>query len=132
MAWVPTLLVEHGFSLVHSLSWSSAMSIGSVPGPLIAAIMADRWERKWSITVVALTLVGCGLLYGMTFKTVPIIIFGFLVTMLMPTFGSLLYAYTPEAYPTEIRNSGVGLTYALGRLANVAGEASVRLPIERA
>jgi putative MFS transporter len=121
MAWVPTLLVAHGFSLVNSLSWSSAMSIGSVPGPLIAALISDRWERKWLITAVALTVAACGLAYGMTFKTAPIIIFGFLVAMFMPTFGSLLYTYTPEAYPTEIRNSGVGLTYGVGRLANTAG-----------
>ena len=35
-AWVPTLLVAHGFSLVNSLAWSSAMTIGAVPGALIA------------------------------------------------------------------------------------------------
>jgi len=121
MAWVPTLLVAHGFSLVNSLSWSSAMSIGSIPGPLLAAAIADRWERKWSIAAVALTMAGCGLLYGMTFRTIPIIVFGFLLAMFGPAFGSLLYTYTPEAYPTEIRNSGVGLTYAIGRLANVTG-----------
>ncbi len=97
------------------------MSIGSVPGPLIAALISDRWERKWILAVLALGVATCGLLYGMTFKTTPIIIFGFLVTLMMPAFGSLLYAYTPEAYPTEIRNWGVGFTYGVGRLANVAG-----------
>ena len=55
-AWVPTLLVAHGFSLVHSLAWSSAMTIGAVPGALIAALISDRWERKWSITIVALVI----------------------------------------------------------------------------
>jgi putative MFS transporter len=57
----------------------------------------------------------------MSFKTVPIIIFGFLVAMFLQTFGPLLLAYTPEAYPTEIRNSGAGLAYGVGRLANTAG-----------
>ena len=56
MAWVPTLLVAHGFSLVHSLAWSSAISIGAVPGALIAALISDRWERKWLITAVALAI----------------------------------------------------------------------------
>ncbi len=121
MAWVPTLLVAHGFSLVHSLAWSSAMSLGAVPGALIAALVADRWQRKHLITVVALTVGGCGLIYGLSFRTVTIVVFGFLVAMFLQTFAPLLYAYTAECYPTEIRNSGTGLAYGIGRLANVFG-----------
>jgi putative MFS transporter len=120
-AWVPTLLVAHGFSLVHSLAWSSAMTIGAVPGALIAALIADRWERKWSITIVALVIAFCGLMYGMTFRIAAIVIFGFLVAMFIQTFAPLLYAYTPECYPTHIRNSGSGLGYGVGRLSNVLG-----------
>jgi MFS transporter, putative metabolite:H+ symporter len=121
MSWVPTLLAEHGFSLVHSLAWSSAMSLGAVPGALIAALISDHWERKWWIPIVALVSAFCGLMYGISFRTMPIIIFGFLVAMLQQTFSPLLYAYTPECYPTEIRNSGAGLAYGVGRLANVFG-----------
>jgi putative MFS transporter len=120
-AWVPTLLVAHGFSLVHSLAWSSAMTIGAVPGALIAALISDRWERKWLITIVALVIAFCGLMYGMTFNIAAIVIFGFLVAMFIQTFAPLLYAYTPECYPTHIRNSGSGLGYGIGRLANVFG-----------
>jgi len=120
-AWVPTLLVAHGFSMVNSLAWSSAISIGAVPGALIAALISDRWERKWSITIAALVIAFCGLMYGTTFKTVTIITFGFLVAMFIQTFAPLLYAYTAECYPTEIRNSGTGLGYGLGRLSNAFG-----------
>lgn len=121
MAWVPTLLVSHGFSLVNSLAWSSTISLGAVPGALIAALISDSWERKWLITVVALIVAACGLTYGMSFKTTWIITFGFLVAMFLQTFAPLMFAYTPEAYPTEIRSSGMGLVYGLGRLANTVG-----------
>lgn len=40
------------------------------------------------------------------------------------TFSSIAYAYTPELYPVEARASGNGLTYGVGRLANVAGPLS--------
>lgn len=121
MAWVPTLLVAHGFSLVHSLAWSSAMSLGAVPGALIAAVISDRWQRRYSITVVALIVATCGLIYGLSFETRAIIVFGFLVAMFLQTFAPLLYAYTAECYPTGIRNSGAGLAYGIGRLANAFG-----------
>jgi MFS transporter, putative metabolite:H+ symporter len=120
-SWVPTLLAEHGFSLVNSLAWSSAMWLGAVPGALIAALISDRWERKWWIPIVALLSAFCGLMYGLTFQTITIIIFGFLVAMLQHVHTPLLYAYTPECYPTAIRNSGAGLAYGVGRLANVFG-----------
>jgi putative MFS transporter len=120
-SWVPTLLAEHGFSLVNSLAWSSAMWLGAVPGALIAALISDRWERKWWIPIVVLLSAFCGLMYGLTFRTMTIIIFGFLVAMLQHIHTPLLYAYTPECYPTEIRNSGAGLAYGVGRLANVFG-----------
>jgi MFS transporter, putative metabolite:H+ symporter len=120
-AWVPTLLVAHGFSLVHSLAWSSAMTIGAVPGALIAALVSDRWDRRWLVALVAVVIAVCGLLYGTTFRTETVVIFGFLVAMFLQTFAPLLYAYTAECYPTHIRNSGTGLTYGVGRLANVFG-----------
>ena len=120
-AWVPTLLAAHGFSLVHSLAWSSAISLGAVPGALIAALISDRWNRKWLITIVSLLIAFCGLMYGLTFNVTAIIVFGFLVAMLNQTFAPLLYSYTAECYPTEIRNSGTGLTYGAGRLANGFG-----------
>jgi len=120
-AWVPTLLVAHGFSLVESLAWSSGMTIGAVPGALISALISDRWQRKWWISITALVIAFCGIMYGTTFKETSIVIFGFLVAMFSQTFAPLLYAYTPECYPTHIRNSGAGIGYGVGRLANVIG-----------
>ena len=38
---------------------------------------------------------------------------------MMDTFSALAFAYTPEQYPTDVRNSGTGLAYGVGRLANV-------------
>ena len=120
-SWVPTLLVAHGFSLVHSLTWSSAMSLATIPGAMITGVISDRWDRKWLIVTVALVIAACGMFYGLTFTTATIVIFGFLVEMFLHTFSPLLYTYTAEIFPTEIRNSGMGLAYGTGRLANVFG-----------
>ena len=120
-SWVPTLLVAHGFSIVHSLTWSSVMSVATIPGAVIAAVISDRWDRKWLIILAALLIAACGLAYGLTFEVSTIIVFGFLVEMFLHTFSPLLYTYTAESFSTEIRNSGMGLAYGSGRLANVFG-----------
>jgi MFS transporter, putative metabolite:H+ symporter len=118
-AWVPTLLVQHGITIVHSLTYITLINIGAVPGALIAVFLADRFERKYSIAAAALLIAVFGLLYGLSFQPVLIVSFGFLVGMLIQTFAALCYAYTPEQYPTDIRNTGAGFAYGMGRLANV-------------
>jgi putative MFS transporter len=120
-SWVPTLLTEHGFSIVRSLEQASVMQIGAVPGAWIAATISDRWERRSLIAIVALAIGTCGMIYGLSFRTSTIVIFGFLVAMGQQVFAPLLYAYTPECFPTEARNTGTGASYGIGRLGNAIG-----------
>ena len=128
-SWVPTLLTEHGFSIVRSLEQASVMQIGAVPGAWIAASISDRWERKSLIAIVALAVGTCGMIYGLSFRTSTIVIFGFLVAMGQQVFAPLLYAYTPECFPTEARNTGTGASYGIGRLGNALGPLIVALSV---
>ncbi|MCE3556562.1 MFS transporter, partial [Pseudonocardia sp. RS11V-5] len=121
VAWVPTLLAAHGFDLVHSLTFSALTTLGAVPGALLAWPLSDRFGRRTPIALMAVGIAACGLAYGLTFAPVAIVVFGFLVNALMQTFAALLYAYTPELFPTELRSSGNGLVYGVGRLSNILG-----------
>jgi putative MFS transporter len=118
-AWVPTLLVKHGITLTHSLTYVTLMNIGAPIGALLASYVSDRFERKHSIALTAAAIALFGLLYGLSFMPALIVVFGLLVGMLIQTFASLIYAYTPEQFPTDLRNGATGFTYSLGRLANV-------------
>lgn len=120
-AWVPTLLAEQGFSIMRTLEQSSAISIGAVPGAWIASLIADRWERKYLIALVAVLVGTFGMIYGLSFNTWVIVIFGFLVAMSQQVFAPMLYAYTAECFPTNARNTGAGLSYGIGRLGNAIG-----------
>ena len=120
-AWVPTLLAEQGFSIARTLAQSSAISIGVVPGAWIASMIADRWERKYLIAIVAVLVGTFGMIYGLSFNTWIIVTFGFLVAMTQQVFAPILYAYTAECFPTNARNTGAGLSYGIGRLGNAVG-----------
>jgi putative MFS transporter len=121
VSWVPTLLAAHGFGLVQSLTFAALTTLGAVPGALLAWPISDRFGRKTPIVLAALGIAACGLVYGLTFNAVVIVIFGFCVNALIQTFAAMLYAYTPENFPTEQRNSGTGLVYGIGRLSNIFG-----------
>ena len=120
-AWVPTLLTKEGFSVVHSLGFSSVMSLGGPLGALMAISLAERVDRKWFITVDSLAVVVFGLLYGASHAPLEIMLFGFLTVFFLQAFPTILSSYTPELFPTSVRSSGMGLTYGVGRLANVIG-----------
>ena len=121
VAWVPTLLVEHGFSMVQSLSYTSLIAICNPLGSLIASDLVERFERKWFITVDGVLIAIFGLGYGLSGTPVFIVLFGALVVMTIQCMAVALYTYTPELYPTAVRSSGMGLAYGVGRLANVLG-----------
>jgi putative MFS transporter len=120
-AWVPTLLVERGFPLVESLAWTTSMQLLAPFGALLAAYISDKFNRKWSITVVALLTAASGFAYGFSFGVVGIVLFGGLMILFFQCFAPMLYAYTAECFPTEIRSTGTGFTYGMGRLSNAVG-----------
>lgn len=121
MSWVPTLLSEHGFGLVDSLTYSAVTTIGAAPGAFLGWLISDRLGRKQSIWIVSLLVALCGILYGLGFNNATVAVFGFLVGFFIQTVAALLYAYTPELYPTALRSRGSGMAYGIGRLANILG-----------
>jgi putative MFS transporter len=78
-------------------------------------------ERRWFIVVDACIIAACGVLYGATVNPVMIVTFGALVVMTTQAMAVALYTYTPELFVTDLRSSGMGLTYGVGRLANIFG-----------
>ena len=120
-AWIPTLLVAKGFSLVHSLTWTSAMQLGAPVGAMLAGVISDRWDRKWLVTICVLIKAFFAIVYGLSNTQNTIMVFGFLMMISFQMFTPILYAYTAECFPTHVRNSGAGISYGAGRGANSFG-----------
>jgi putative MFS transporter len=121
MSWVPTLLFEHGFSVVKSLTFVSVISICNPLGALLAADLMERFERKWFNACASLTVVVCGLAYGFSRDPTWIMVFGALMVIGLQAGATGSYIYASELFSTDVRSLGTGFTYGIGRLANVAG-----------
>lgn len=120
-SWAPTLLAQEGFSVQKSLFYVALTTVGAPLGSFVASMVTDRFERKWCLVVFGTLIAICGLLYGLTFNPVLIVVFGFLVNMFERGYTALAYAYSPEVFDTRGRSLGTGVSYGLGRLSNAAG-----------
>lgn len=59
--------------------------------------------------------------YGLTFRPAAIITFGIMVAALNQTLVALMYSYTPRMFPTELRATGTGFCYGMGRALSAVG-----------
>jgi putative MFS transporter len=115
--WAPTFLLKRGVSLLHSLEYTLLIALVSPLGPLLAAFTSDRFERKWTIVVLALAVAGLGLGFGNSIAPVAVVGFGALLTLANYWFSAAFHAYQAEMFPTRLRATGVGFTYSWSRLS---------------
>ncbi|SFJ32399.1 MFS transporter, putative metabolite:H+ symporter [Amycolatopsis sacchari] len=119
--WAPTLLAKEGFSVEKSVFYVALTTVGAPLGSYLAALVTDRFERKWCLVAFGVVIAVCGLFYGLTFDPILIVVFGFLVNLFERGYTALGYAYSPELFDTRGRSLGTGVSYGLGRLSNAAG-----------
>jgi MFS family permease len=97
-----------------------ATSLAEAPGLLAAAAAVDARGRRWTL---AAGLGGCaaaaGLLALSTGRAARLALL-FLARAAIEGSFSVLYVYTPEVYPTEVRAFGLALCNAFSRLGGAA------------
>ncbi|WP_243789344.1 MFS transporter [Saccharopolyspora gloriosae] len=120
-SWAPTLLAAEGVSVEDSIFFVALTTVGAPLGSFLAAQVTDRFERKWCLVVFGLIIAASGLMYGLTFVPVLVVVFGFMVNLFERGYTSLAYAYSPELYDTRGRSLGTSISYGLGRLSNAVG-----------
>ena len=115
--WAPTFLLKRGVSLLHSLEYTLLIALVSPLGPLLAAFTSDRFERKWTIVVLALLVAGLGIGFGNSIAPAAVVGFGALLTLANYWVSAAFHAYQSELFPTRLRGTGVGFTYSWSRLS---------------
>ena len=93
------------------------IALVSPVGPLLAAWTADKFERKWTIFVLALLVAALGLGFGNSIAPAAVVGFGALLTLANYWFSAAFHAYQAELFPTRLRGTGVGFTYSWSRLS---------------
>lgn len=118
--WMPTLLTSTQVSESRSFLMTLLISLGQIPGTLIAAYLADRMSRK-KLIILSLVLLFAGtFLFGWFQADAWVMVTGFLLMVFNGMAWGIAYPFSSELYPTRIRGSATGWATGIGRLGGVA------------
>ena len=127
--WLPTLLRQAGYSMYASIGYVFIMNLAWIPSGILGSYLADKIGRKLPIAVYLILAGITSLFYGWALAAkLPVEIMlgcGTLAVLFMAGAYSIVYAYTPENYPTEVRGTGTGLANSWGRIGAMLAPTAV-------
>ncbi len=125
LSWVPKLMEDAGYSAVVGRQAFFALNLGGVLGIYLLGFLSTRFRLTNIIFVMLLAasiaMVAFAFLQSAELNVLLVIIF--IIGVLQQGGYTGLYSAAANAYPTEIRSTGIGWAIGLGRLGAVAGPA---------
>jgi putative MFS transporter len=118
-AFIPVLLVKHGFTVIHSLFYSLLIALLAPVGALVSAYLAERMERKYQLVASALLITAAGTVFALGVSVPVIVISGAVMALGNAWLTAIFHPYAAEIFPTRIRARAVGFTFAWSRLSSI-------------
>ena len=119
--WLGALLQQAGYSVTRSVYYTTLISLAGVPGFFTAAFLIEAWGRKPTCVAALVGAAVSAWFYGTAANQTQLIAWGLALQFCQFGMWSVLYAYTPELYPTRARATGAGCASAIGRLGSLLG-----------
>jgi putative MFS transporter len=123
-AWLPSLLVKAGHSMVKSFLYVVVMQLAYIPNQILCAYGMDKYGRKRLLTAnlllagVATVIFGWALGYG-ALEISQVVMLGVITSFFVSGVWGITYTYTPELYPTGIRVTGTSMAATSSRLGSM-------------
>ena len=117
--WLPSLLVKQGYSIVQSFEYVLIMILAQLPGYVAAAWLVEKWGRKPTLASFIGMCAIAAYFFGQANTVNMIMFWGCLLSFFNLGAWGVLYTYTPEQYPTNIRAFGSGWASAVGRMGGI-------------
>ena len=118
-SWVPVLLVERGYTIVHSLAYTTIILLSAPVGAVLGVYFAERFERKWQIvgTAIGIAVFGFGFAFA---PNLPLVVLsGLLYTLSNNWLIAVFHPYAAELFPTRIRAQAIGFTFCWSRVSAI-------------
>ncbi|AKM30245.1 3-(3-hydroxy-phenyl)propionate transporter MhpT [Pandoraea faecigallinarum] len=121
MNWLPSMVVANGLSRAQAGVAIMMFNIGGGIGAIGIANVMDRFSPRLTVigmyVGIALSLAGLSSAIGALTMAAG----AFFCGLFLVGGQSVLYSMAGQAYPTEVRGTGVGAAVAIGRLGSILG-----------
>ncbi|SOY92793.1 putative transporter, Major facilitator superfamily (MFS_1) [Cupriavidus taiwanensis] len=133
--WLGALLQQAGYAVTKSVLYTVYISLAGIPGFIFSAWLLEKWGRKPTCALMLIGSAVAAYAYGQAavhrLPVEQLIAAGLCMQFFLFGMWSVLYAYTPELYPTRSRATGSGFASSIGRIGSLAGPylVGVLLPV---
>ena len=117
--WMPSLLADQFGSLTSSFGYTLIISLAQLPGYFLAAWLVEIWGRRRTLSVFLAVSAVAAFAFSHAGSVAAVIGFGMLLSASNLGAWGVLYAVTPEIYPTRLRGAASGAAAAVGRVAAI-------------
>jgi putative MFS transporter len=105
--------------ITKSIEYTFTLLVMQLPGYLIGAYLIEAIGRKKSLFISLLGTAIMAFFFASSKTANQILLNGSLLTIFCMSAWGIIYAYTPELYPTEFRATANGSAGALARVAGI-------------
>lgn len=119
--WLPSVLVEHGYTLVKSLEYTLLVTLVQLPGYWSAAWLVDRVGRRPVLILYLVLDAWAAAMFRGASGVAQTRWFGGALSFFNLGAWGVTYTYTTEQYPTILRGTGTGWAMGVGRIGGIAG-----------
>lgn len=119
--YIPSLLVARGLTVTRSNEYFFLSTFAQVPGYFSAAWLVERWGRKPTLVTYLLGTAISAYLFGNAGTGTDAFIYVSLLSFFNLGAWAVVYALSPEMYPTAIRATGAGTAASVGRIGGIIG-----------
>ena len=118
-SWVPVILAARGYTVVHSLAYTTVILLSAPLGGVLGMVFAERFERKWQLVLTALGIGAFGLGFAFAPNVPMLLICGVLMTLCNNWLIAVFHPYAAELFPTRIRAQAIGFTFCWSRVSAI-------------
>jgi AAHS family benzoate transporter-like MFS transporter len=132
--WLVSLLVDHGFSLVHSYSYGIEQAVAATLGGVVLGLILDRVNHRIGLAAIFVAGGVCLVFFGVAPSAVELYILNALCGALIVGGQNVVHILVMDTYDTDVRATGLGWALGVGRIGGVLGPLlggyllSLRLP----
>ena len=118
--WMPSLLADQFGSRPESFRHHARpSSIAQLPGYFLAAWLVEVWGRRKTLSIFLAVSAVAAFAFSQAGSVALVLVFGMLLSASNLGAWGVLYAVTPEIYPTRLRGAAAGAAAAVGRIAAI-------------